>query len=190
MNTTFSSTHLETLVDLQKLAKRHNCKISFGCRSDTSNEEIDNDILRENGATEEIIEKISSGWEYGISVNNVQSTNEQTWFQLYDPNVGEKHYNVMSYNENRTYFEVEFDYDFDEDGNQDLVNWLEEHNADWNYDKDKYIICLSNAPTTITGFGYEEGHKDYRVYREGMALHYFTELVCNYLKEPMIKRTY
>lgn len=177
------------MVDLQKLAKRHNCKISFGCCSNTSNEEIDNDILRENGATEEIIEKISSGWEYGISINNIENTDEHIWFQLYNPE-GNNQYNVMTYYENRTYFEVEFNYDFDEDGNQDLANWLEEHNADWNYDKDKYIICLDNAPTTITGFGYKNVHKDYRVYREGMALHYFTELVCNYLKEPMIKRTY
>ena len=109
---------------------------------------------------------------------------------MYDPNVGEKHYNVMSYNENHTYFEVEFNYDFNEDDNQDLVEWLEEHNVDWNNSNDRYIICLSAAPTIITGFGYEEEHKDYRVYRGGMALHCFAELVCNYLKEPMIKRTY
>lgn len=189
MNVTFSSTHLETLVDLQALAKKHNCKISFGCYSNTSKEEINNDILRENGASEEIINKLLNGWEHNISVNNIENTDEHIWFQLYDPE-GKKKYNVMTYYENRTYFEVEFDYDFDEDGNQDLVNWLEKHNAEWNYDSDKYIICLNTAPTIITGFGYEEEHKDYRVYREGMALHYFTELVCDYLKEPIIKRTY
>ena len=189
MNTTFSSTHLETLVDLQTLAKKHDCKISFGCRSDTD-EQVNNDVLREYSATEEIIEKISNDWEYGISINNIQSTNEQTWFQLYDPNAGEKHYNVMSYNENHTYFEVEFDYDFEEENNKDLVEWLEEHSVDWNYDKDKYIICLDSDSTIINGFDYGEEHKDYRVYREGMALHYFTELVCDYLEEPMIKRTY
>lgn len=188
MNTTFSSAHLETLVDLQALAKKHNCKISFGCHSDTD-EQVNNEVLRENGAIEEIIEKISNGWEYNISINNIQSTNEQIWFQLYDPN-GEKHYNVMTYNENHTYFEVEFDYDFEEENNKDLVEWLEEHNVDWNDDRDKYIICLNGGSTIINGFGYEEEHKDYRVYREGMALHYFTELVCDYLKEPMIKRTY
>lgn len=188
MNTTFSSTHLETLVDLQKLAEKHNCKISFGCYSNT-NKEIDNDVLEENEASEEIIDKLDSGYRQGISVNNIQSTNEQVWFQLYDPN-GEKHYNVMTYYENRTYFEVEFDYDFEEDNNKDLVEWLQEHNADWNDDKDKYIICLDSAPTIITGFDYEEEHKDCRIYREGMALHYFTELVCDYLKEPMINRIY
>lgn len=188
MNTIFSSTHLETLVDLQALAKKHDCTISFGCRSDTD-EQVDNEVLRENGATKEIIEKISNGWEYDISINNIQSTNEQIWFQLYDPN-GEKHYNVMTYNNNRTYFEVEFDYNFEEENNRDLIDWLEEHSVDWNDDRDKYIICLDGAPTIINGFGYEEEHKDYRVYREGMALHYFTELVCNYLNEPIIKRTY
>ena len=84
MNTTFSSIHLETLVDLQKLAEKHNCKISFGCYSYTNKEEINNNILRENGATEEIIEKISSGWEYGISVINIEKTYEHIWFQLYE----------------------------------------------------------------------------------------------------------
>ena len=188
MNTTFSSIHLETLVDLQALAKKHDCRISFGCRSDIY-EQVNNEVLRENGTTKEIIEKISNGWEYDISINNIQSTNEQIWFQLYDPN-GEKHNNVMTYNNNRAYFEVEFDYNFEEENNRDLIDWLEEHSVDWNDDRDKYIICLDNSPTIINGFDYEEEHKDYRVYREGMALHYFTELVCNYLKEPMIKRTY
>lgn len=185
MNTTFSSTHLETLVDLQALAKKHNCRISFGCYSDTD-EQINNDLLRENGASEDVIDKLQS--LNNISVKNIQSTNEYIWFKLFDPNE-ENHYNTMTYCENRIYFEVEFDYDFEEDDNKDLIDWLEEHNAYWNDDGDKYIIYLDDAPTIITGFGYEE-HKDYRVYREGMALHYFTELVCNYLKEPMIKRTY
>ncbi len=188
MNVTFSSTHLETLSDLQRLAEKHNCKISFGCYSGTD-EQVNNEVLRENGASEEIIEKISNGWEYDISINNIQTTNEQIWFQLYDPE-GKKQYNVMSYHESRTYFEVEFDYDFEEENNKDLVEWLKEHKVDWNYDKDKYIICLDSTPTVVNGFGYEEEHKDYRVYREGMALHYFAELVCKYLKEPVIKRTY
>ena len=43
MNTTFSSTHLETLVDLQALAKKHGCKIFFGCYSDT--DEQVNEVL-------------------------------------------------------------------------------------------------------------------------------------------------
>ena len=124
-----------------------------------------------------------------MSLINLKTLTEHMFFQLFDPN-GEKHYNVMTYCENRVYFEIEFDYDFDEENNEDLVNWLEEHNADWNCDSDKYIICLDDAPTIITGFGYKVEHKDYRVYREGMALHYFAKLVCEYLKEPLIKRTY
>lgn len=189
MNIIFSSTHMETLVNLQKLAEKHNCKISFACYSNTNKEEINSNILRENGASEEIIEKLLNDWQYNLSVNNIENTDEHIWFQLYGPE-GKKQYNVMTYYENRTYFEVEFDHNFDEDDNQDLVDWLEEHNVDWSDDEDKYIICLDTAPTTITGFGYEEEHKDYRVYREGIALHYFTELVCDYFKEPMIKRIY
>lgn len=189
MNTTFSSTHLETLVDLQRLAEKHGCKISFGCYSNTSKEEINSDILRENNANEETIEKLLNGWQYNLFINNIENTDEHIWFQLYDPD-GETNYNVMTYYENETYFEVEFDYDFDEEGNEDLIEWLEEYRVDWSDDKDKYIVCLKSAPTVIKGFGYKEEHKDYRVYREGMALHYFTELVCKYLKEPIIKRTY
>ena len=59
MNTTFSSTHLETLVDLQALAKKHDCRISFGCYSDTD-EQINNDLLRENGASEDVIDKLEN----------------------------------------------------------------------------------------------------------------------------------
>ena len=85
MNIIFSSTHMETLVNLQKLAEKHNCKISFACYSNTNKEEINSNILKENGASEEIIEKLLNDWQYNLSVNNIENTDEHIWFQLYDP---------------------------------------------------------------------------------------------------------
>jgi len=51
-------------------------------------------------------------------------------------------------------------------------------------------IDFSDSPTIINGFGNETKVVDYRVYREGMALKFFGDLVCDYLEEPRIVESY
>lgn len=105
---------------------------------------------------------------------------------MYDPKPAEKHgeYHVMSYEHHNLDFQIVDDWE-DEIDNEKLEKELEDlldgtHNG----------IYLYSYPTHIRGFGNKEVITDGRVYREGMALHYFTELVCQYLNEPMFNNTY
>ena len=188
----FYSAHLDTLCELKALAEKHNCKISFGTRNDFSTEELSSSDLFAVGVPSKIIDRLINPYEYHFSIENVKISYDELWFQLYDPNNENRKYHVMAYKEIGVYFELEKDWDFDCDtkGNEKFIEWCEENQVDWNDDDDKFIFNLTDSPTIINGFGYKKEKKDYRVYREGMALHYFTELVCKYLKEPMIERTY
>lgn len=188
----FYSAHLDTLCELKALAEKHNCKISFGTRNDFSTEELDSSDLFAVGVPSKIIDRLTNPFDYHFSIENVKTSYDELWFQLYDPNNEKRKYHVMAYKQIGVYFELEKDWDFDCDtkGNEKFIEWCEENQADWNDDDDKFIFNLTDSPTIINGFGYKKERKDYRVYREGMALHYFTELVCKYLKEPMIVRTY
>ena len=55
---------------------------------------------------------------------------------------------------------------------------------------DNFYASFNNAPTIIRGFGNENKIVDGRVYRSGMAVKYFGDLVCDYFGEPRIERTY
>lgn len=194
MKIDFYTSHMETLRDLQNLAEKHNCKIHFGFYSD-NNEELDYDDLRRHNVPKSIISKIiNEDFMYNdyIEVNNIKSSFEDFWFELYDPNNNERHYHTMSYRCYSNYFEIAPGYEFDkwDDKNQKFIDWCDEHQVDWNSDSDKWIFNLTTSPTIINGFQYKKEHSDFRVYRDGMALNYFAELVCKYLKEPMIERTY
>lgn len=192
MTAEFYSAHLDTLCELKALAEKHSCKLSFGTRNDFSAEELDSSDLKAVGTPNKIIDKLISPYEYNLTVEKVKVSCDELWFQLYDPNNENRKYHIMTYQQISVYFEVELDYNFDSyiKENEKFIEWCEENRVDCDDYSDKFIFNLTDSPTTISGFGYKKTKKDYRVYRPGMALHYFTELVCKYLKEPMIERTY
>ena len=187
----FYSAHLDTLCELKALAEKHGCKISFGTRDNYSTEELDANDLFAVGVPNKIIDKLTRSYEHNLTVENIKVSCDELWFQLYDPNNENRKYHTMTYQQISVYFEVEPDYNFDSyiKENEKFIEWCEENQVDWN-DDDKFIFNLTTSLTIINGFGYKKEKKDYRVYRPGMALHYFTELVCKYSKEPIIERTY
>lgn len=186
MNIEFYTSHVETLADLTKLAKKHNCRINFGVNT-SHEEEIDVDILKRHGFTDELFEELKDK----MTVTFASSSFDTVWFELADKATGT--YSTMTYTESGTYFTVEklgeLDFRFDEDEtSEELIAWLEDHDELW--DTDMYTIHQHHNPTVIYGFGNEERVEDFRVYRSGMALKYFSDLVCDYLKEPRIERVY
>lgn len=186
MNIEFYSSHMETLADLMKLAEKHNCAIAFGVTS--SNEDnIDEDILKKHGFTDALLEEMKDKME----VINAASTFDKVWFELRDKNTGT--YHSMVYIESSTYVIVkrldELDFRFpDEEPSDDLIARLEE--SDQLLDYGAYTIHEQYNPTIINGFGNEKRVEDFRVYRSGMALKFFGDLVCDYLREPRINRVY
>jgi len=211
MTTTFHDAHLDTLMKLKALAEKHGMKIRFGTKNNHSND-IDTDILNNFDVKQEFIDLLGNDDYIDIQeiINgDMNYSYECIWFELYEPPKNKEDkgkYHVMSYEQNHVNFWLHNDWQDDLDGAitetkpymgendtrsmeriktiEALKEWLQEQNAEYN------MISLNNAPTRIRGFGNEQPIVDGRVYRDGMALHYFTELVCEYLKEPMIYNTY
>lgn len=183
MNIDFGLSHMETLADLMKIAEKHNCKITFGFAT-SPEREINEDILKRNGFADELIEEIKDK----MTINDAVSSFDKVWFELYDQN--NKTHSSLTYIESGTYFVLPKDnyYLFSEGISEELENLLMEH--DEFYRADEYVIHECYNPTIINGFGNEGKIEDFRVYRSGMALKFFGDLVCDYLKEPRIERCY
>ena len=179
MDTYFNCNHMETLVDLHNIAKKHNSRINFGTRSD-SNCDIDEvrDYLKDDINIAEMLIN-----ENGVDILDVHSTSSALWFELIE--LSENKYSSLVYTVNNMSFKAIID-EPDYDVNENLVQWLD----------DNVYECMGNfysffsAPTTIRGFGFKDKISDGRVYRADMALKYFGDLVCDYFNEPRINRVY
>ncbi len=183
MNIDFGKSHMETLGDLMKIAEKHNCTITFGVTSDHE-VDVEEGVLKENGFTAELVAELLEK----MIIEDAASTFDKVWFELYDKNTGT--HNTMAYIESSTYFTAKREEDFleDEPPSYELLAELEKHDI-LGY-ADQYTISDHYSPTIIHGFGNKEKVEDFRVYRPGMALKFFGDLVCDYLKEPRIQRCY
>ena len=179
MNISFYSAHMDTLCELKQMAEKHNCKIIFGFDASAS-EDIDEDILLECGFSEDMQEYLDQCF-----LEDKLSKYSKVWFELYDAN--NNTHNVLTYMNNYCSFCLEVDkYDCDEE----FINFLENHYDVGECCSGQYYCNFDNKPTIIDGFNNKEKIKDFRVYRPEMALKYFSDLVCEYLGEEKIMRTY
>lgn len=184
MNVYFSSTHLQTLCDLKALAEKHGCFISFGVNN------YDGFIGYEKffDYSEDIIEELrDQGYFY---TDTEKGSTSGFWFQLFDPNNNERHYHNLTYSSGWQAVEYELNDDVDDDN--PLSKEAEEFLEDNTYDcsdcyGEKRSLYVSFDDTEVNGF---EGQEHPNVYREGMALKFFGDLVCDYLGEERIVRTY
>lgn len=175
----FYGAHVQTLSDLNELAKKHNCTITFG---------IDN--LFDRGADWSIYncpKRIINELENKGSVNYDEdlTTGIRYWFELYDKTKDVS--NTLTYT--KGFAKRVYEVDYDQELSESAKNWIEEILLDWQdiSDDDKYELWTDFGGTTMTGF---KGRKKPDVYREGMLLKFFGDLVCEYLHEPYIVRTY
>lgn len=187
MNIEFYDSHLETLCDLKNIAKKHGYTISFGVASN-NDEIIDEELFQENGFTDEEIEAINTILE----TTTCNYSNERIWFELSGKNehnqlvyyIDSNYITIKKEHENFRSEELE-DMGVDEDK---LMEKLD--NYDEFLDYDEYTLNFKSDTTYIYGFGNKEPVKNHLVYRNGMALKYFGDYVCDYLNEPRIERTY
>lgn len=187
MNIEFYNSHIETLCELKNIAKKHGYTISFGVLSN-DDERIDNELFQENDFTDEEIEAIKEILE----ITHCNYSAEKIWFELN----GKNESNQLVYYVDSNYVTIKKDFEnfmseelrdagVDEDK---LIEKLDNH--DEFLDCDEYTLRFESDATYIYGFGNKEPVKNHIVYRNGMALKYFGDYICDYLGEPRIERTY
>lgn len=177
MNIYFGSSHLQTLCDLKTLAEKHNCLIHFGAYQENT---VDVTLEEFKGGTQEIIKELQNKGSFSSGCHNVTTM----WFELFD-NTNKTHH-TLSYCQGMEF--IEYTLDILEDLSYEADSFLENNLVDWqSMTDDNLLISRSLDETRVTGFPEQERPC---VYREGMALKYFGDLVCDYLKEPRIKRVY
>lgn len=181
MNIAFTNAHMETLSELKALAEKHNCRITFGVDSWTG---VDPEFEKFSNYTSEIYDEL---YDKGSFSNGVMDITK-FWFQFYDPNNKDRQYHYLEYSEGEqtiTYEQLSF-----EELSEEAENFIEENRADWYDDSpidDEVVLFTRIGETTIRGF---DGLEHPSVYREGIALKFFGDLVCDYLGEERIVRTY
>lgn len=218
MHTRFNGSHVDTICKLKALADKHGMRFRFGVEEFTKVERdlslIDN-VCKDFNV---VGDSLSDHYE-DIIDGEIMYTEYEYWLELYDPKPNEKYgeYHSLRYirkdvafrlkdeweDELHNYMSDNDDNDDNDDENDEndenedkpeseedksiksLIKFIEDNHGDgWNG------VTFNTAPTEISGFGNKELITDGRCYREGMALHFFAELVCNYLNEPMIYNTY
>lgn len=177
MSIYFSSTHIKTLIKLQELAQKHNCSIDFGVNIVNDIDECDWDILAKkynmpDSVREDLVEN--------LEVTRGKTTGYHYWFELRDHRDKDKTiYNTLTY----TDLDMYINYNNTDDLSDESIEWLEDNN-----DYEGYLGGYYDE-TTIKGFkGVDTSNVG--VYREGITLRCFGDLVCDYLGEERIVEVY
>lgn len=182
MNVHFTSTHINTICELNEIAKKHNCKLYISTMS--KNNVIDEPLLdifeflkdNDSGFTDEIGEEIRNHF----SICDAFFSHDYVCFELLE---GDKSHSL-------TYHEYEMGFSFDESLHNIYFNPLSDEAQEWidNASLEDYFH-ENFDDTTINGFDGVDTKNIY-AYREGIALKIFGDLVCEYLNEPKIERVY
>lgn len=183
MNVKFTETHLDTLCELKALAEKHNCSICFGVYNSSGFISYEKFI----GYSENIIEELQNRGVFYTDTE--QGSLTDFWFELFDPNNAKRHYHSLSYLSGWQAIEYEPDDDIDDDNplSKETEEFLEDNDNESSDDYEKKLLYVSFSETKIKGFD-KQDHPS--VYREGMALKFFGDLVCDYLGEERIVRVY
>lgn len=181
MNIEFTSAHIQTLCELKELAEKHGCRITFGVDSWTG---VDPEFEEFDDYTSKIHEELNDKGNFSNGVIDMT----KFWFELCDPNNKERQYHYLEYSQGEqtiTYEPFPF-----EELSEEAEEFISENRADWDDSgtiDDEVVLFARLGGTTICGF---KGLEHPSVYREGMALKFFGDLVCDYLGEERIQRVY
>lgn len=176
MNIRLSSTHLKTLTKLHEMAEKHNCLISFGINNQSDTDLDDELLIEKAGLSKKLYNKLTE-----LTLKNVHSQNQQYYYTLFDKN-NRTYHSLSLYQASISFFYNEDDTDSDK-----LLSWLEDYsNESWLSER---FFYYSTDYQTISGFDNVD-KTNISVYREGMLLKFFGDLVCDYLGEERIQEVY
>lgn len=177
MNIRLTPEHINILIKLNVIASKHDCVISCGTNS-SFDESVDWDLLKKRvnlpeTAQLELSEKTKKEFQETSSY----------YFELYDKRNKTTH--ILIYTEASTSFWYdETNLYYDTDISNDTIFWLEKNNS--GSSGNNKFISLYSAYHSFYGFDNIEKEKIV-VYREGILLNSFANLVCEYLGEEKIK---
>lgn len=172
MNIRINPVHINTLFKLKELAEKHNCVIYCGVNNFTD-KDVDWTILEKSYENKNITKELSE-----LYLENECSVSTSYYYTLYDKNNNTYH--------SLTYTEAEVSFRYDDDIwyiDKEALEWLKENSPCSN------IMIYSTNYQTIQGFNNVDKKKIY-VYREGMLIKFFGDLVCDYLGEERIQEVY
>lgn len=179
MNIEFHKNHIDTLCELKALAEKHGCRITFGVDSWSG---VDPEFEEFSNYSTEVHNELNDKGTF--SEGHYEMT--RLWFEFCDPNNPTRSYHQLQYSEGCQI--VTYEPYFREELSEQAEEFLENNDASWDYATgDTKVLEARLGGTTITGF---EGLEHPTVYRAGMALKFFGDLVCDYLKEERIVRVY
>jgi len=164
MDIAWGSNHMKTLSELTALAEKHNCTIELYTQNYDENISDVPDTFKLDNKSKKIIENHSSEGRYNFS---------SICLELHDISKGT--YCRLNYIEEILCGFIEDSDELDEDTKEEL-----------DLNSDNYFY-LREEYDEIEGF---KGVEEHGCYREGMVVKYFGDMVCDYLKEPRIIRTY
>ena len=172
---------METLCELKVLAEKHSCRITFGVDSWTG---VDPELDQFADYTSEIHEELNDKGELSNGIVDML----KFWFQLYDPKNEERHYHYLEYSEGEHTITYE-PYPYEE-LSEEAERFIAKNRAEWDDNgtfEDKAVLFTRLGGAVMKCF---DGLEKPNVYREGMLLKFFGDLVCDYLKEEKIVRNY
>ena len=192
MTILLTPTHLDTIVQLIEIARKHDCQIFISTGAchyphmDEATQAIYEYCCDEKGMPEDMREELDEK----VDVDEASFLHEWICFELLEkaPN-GFTRSNSLTYSS----YEMELIGAADKDPwdgalSQKAEDWLSDHCSEYNPYLSGPMIFFDETDTTVCGF--KGVDTKVNVYREGMAVKFFGDLVCDYLHEPQIKKVY
>lgn len=184
-----SPIHIDTICQLKEIAAKHNCKIAIYVEdhnahsSDDAISSILEHIMESDHLSQEDIDSLTANYDF----TNAHYTHDIVCFELIEPSGKETPfdrftYHQMIYRQFNLGMECEYHESWDTELSEEAEKWAD-NNVDYDYFYKEY------DQTDIKGFPGVDTSKTH-VYREGMAVKFFGDLVCDYLGEPRIIKTY
>lgn len=175
-NITLSDAHVRTLAKLIAMAEKHNCCIRFGVNNNSSIDVNWNLFKKDTGLNDSDVDAL----QIDLGITSEHSTSQQYYYELCDKT--NNTYNILSLINEETYFTYDPLDCYDADFSDNVLEWFENNEYDGYYSASVEYQKIRGFANIDTSF--------VNVYREGMLLKFFGDLVCDYLGEERIKECY
>lgn len=182
----YGPTHLQTLKELMEIAEKHNCYINIFVNEHHSFAQDNSSACLEMLVDREYIsDEVANNLLECYSIDNPMVQHDSICFELVEQKENRNIFHTMTYHTWSVWFNIEkYSWNPEADELPETEEWVEENCSDYG----DGFYSAESAYTEVQGFPNVETKVN--VYREGIAIKNFGDLVCDYLGEPRIVRNY